>query len=88
MLKKLPEARKEARKELRRAVREHGPALLLQRARAFTAAQRKLQEAEREAKTVGVKQQGEEAEAEPSEADQAATEGTGAVRRRGPPRGS
>jgi hypothetical protein len=65
-----------ARKELRRAVREHGPDLLLKRARAFTAAQRKSREAEKEAKMARAKQQGEEAEAESSEADLAATERT------------
>ncbi len=58
-------------------MREHGAEALLLRARAFTAAQRELQEAERKAKAARAKQQGEEAEAEPSEADQAATEETG-----------
>jgi hypothetical protein len=44
-----------ARKELRRAVREHGPDLLLKRARAYTAAQRKSWEAEKEAKMARAK---------------------------------
>ncbi len=73
VLKNQREARREKRKELREAVREHGAENLLQRARAFTAAQR---EAEGKAEAVRAKQQGEEAEAEPSEADQAATEET------------
>jgi hypothetical protein len=68
--------KREARKVLKRAVKEHGPELLIKRARAFTAAQRKLQEAQEEAKMARAKRQGEEAEAEPSEADQAATERT------------
>jgi hypothetical protein len=72
-----------ARKELRRAVREHGPDLLLKRASAYTAAQRKSQEAEKEAKMARAKQQGEEAEAESSEADLAATERTGRSRKEG-----
>ena len=46
---------REARKELRRAVREHGPELLLKRARAYTAAQRKSREAEKEAKMARAK---------------------------------
>jgi hypothetical protein len=75
------------RKELRRAVREHSPDLLLKRARAYTAAQRKSQEAKKEAKMARAKQQGEEAEAESSEADLAATERTGREKR-DPPRGS
>ncbi len=54
----------EARKELRRAVREHGPELLLKRARAYTAARRRFQEAKEEAKMARARQQGEEAEAE------------------------
>jgi hypothetical protein len=71
VLRKQREARRERRKELREAVREHGAKTLLQRARAFTAAQC---EAERKAEAVRAKQQREETEAELSEADQAATE--------------
>ncbi len=46
---------REARKVLKRAVKEHGPDLLLKRARAYTAAQRKFQEAEKEAKMARAK---------------------------------
>jgi hypothetical protein len=69
--------KREAGKVLKRAVKEHGPELLIKRARAFTAAQHKSQEAGKEAKMARAKQQGEEAKAESSEADQAATEGIG-----------
>jgi hypothetical protein len=58
--------KREARKVLKRAVKEHSPELLIKRARAFTAAQRKSQEAKKEVKMARAKQQGEEAEAEPS----------------------
>ncbi len=66
-------------------MREHGPELLLKRAGAYTAAQRKSREAEKEAKMARAKQQGEEAEAEAesSEADLAATERTGRSEKEG-----
>ncbi len=77
------EKKRAARKELRRAVREHGPDLLIKRARAYTAAQRKSLEAKKEAKRTRTKQQGEEAETESSEADLAATEWTVRDRKEG-----
>ncbi len=64
-------------------MREHGPDLLIKRARAYTAAQRKSQEAKKETKMARAKQQGEEAETESSEADLAATERTGRARKEG-----
>jgi hypothetical protein len=75
------EKKRAVRKELKRAVREHGPDLLIKRARAYTAAQRKSQEAKKEAKMERTEQQGEEAEAESSEADPAATEWIGRDRK-------
>jgi hypothetical protein len=75
--------KREVGKVLKRAVKEHGPELLIKRARAFTAAQRKSQEAEKKAKMARAKQQGEEAEAESSGADQAATERIGRGKKEG-----
>ncbi len=79
--------KREARKVLKRAVREHSPDLLIKRARAFTAAQRKSREAEKEAKMARQSNRGRRLRLSHLRLTKRQPRGLGAARRRGPPRG-